>query len=175
MQDLLLVVDMQNDFISGSLGSKEAEAILPRVRELIDSYPADKVYFTRDTHQEDYLETQEGRKLPIAHCLEGSEGWQIEESLEKRRQTTIIDKPAFGSVELARLLAELNQEEVIRSLRFVGLCTDICIISNALIAKAVLPEAEIIVDASACAGVTPEQHQTALDAMKVCQITIENE
>ena len=99
------------------------------MRELIDSYPADKVYFTRDTHQEDYLETQEGRKLPIAHCLEGSEGWQIEESLEKRRQTAIIDKPAFGSVELARLLAELNQEEVIRSLRFVGLCTDICIIS----------------------------------------------
>lgn len=175
MQDLLFVVDMQNDFIDGSLGTKEAEAIVPRVREIIDSYPPDKVYFTRDTHQKDYLETQEGRILPVLHCIEGSEGWQIEESLEKRRQTATIDKSAFGSIELARLLVELNEEEEISSLRFVGLCTDICVISNSLIAKAVLPEAEVIVDASACAGVTPDQHQTALDAMKACQITIENE
>lgn len=175
MQDLLFVVDMQNDFIDGSLGTKEAEAILPRVREVIDSYPPDKVYFTRDTHQKNYLETQEGRKLPVPHCIKDTEGWQIEDSLEKRRQTEAIDKGSFGSMELARLLAELNQEEEIRSLRFVGLCTDICVISNSLIAKAALPEAEVIVDASACAGVTPDQHQTALDAMKACQITIENE
>ncbi len=175
MQDLLFVVDMQNDFIDGSLGTKEAEAILPRVREVIDSYPPDKVYFTRDTHQKNYLETQEGRKLPVPHCIKDTEGWQIEDSLEKRRQTEAIDKGTFGSMELARLLAELNQEEEIRSLRFVGLCTDICVISNSLIAKAALPEAEVIVDASACAGVTPDQHQTALDAMKACQITIENE
>ncbi|NLC25934.1 MAG: cysteine hydrolase [Fastidiosipila sp.] len=175
MQDLLFVVDMQNDFIDGSLGTKEAEAILPRVREVIDSYPPDKVYFTRDTHQKNYLETQEGRKLPVPHCIKDTEGWQIEDSLEKRRQTEAIDKGSFGSMELARLLAELNQEEEIRSLRFVGLCTDICVISNSLIAKAAIPEAEVIVDASACAGVTPDQHQTALDAMKACQITIENE
>ncbi|NLC39807.1 MAG: cysteine hydrolase [Clostridiaceae bacterium] len=174
MQDLLFVVDMQNDFIDGSLGTKEAKAIVARVRELIDSYPADKVYFTRDTHQENYLDTQEGRKLPILHCIEGSEGWQIEASLDKRRETAAIDKAAFGSVELARLLEELNEAEEIRSLRFVGLCTDICVISNSLIAKAVLPEAEVIVDASACAGVTPDQHRTALAAMKACQITIEN-
>ena len=155
MQDLLFVVDMQNDFIDGSLGTEEAKAIVPRVRELIDSYPADKVYFTR--------------------CIEGSEGWQIEASLDKRRETEAIDKAAFGSVELARLLEKLNEAEEIRSLRFVGLCTDICVISNSLIAKAVLPEAEVIVDASACAGVTPDQHRTALAAMKACQITIENE
>ena len=172
MQKILVVVDMQNDFINGALGTKEAEAILPRVRELIKSFDG-KIYFTRDTHKENYMETQEGKNLPVPHCIENTFGWEIEESL-KPYAKIVIDKPTFGSVALASELVKENSLEEISEITFVGLCTDICVISNALLAKANLLETKIIVDASACAGVTPESHKNALEAMKMCQIMVIN-
>ena len=172
MQKILVVVDMQNDFINGALGTKEAEAILPRVRELIKSFDG-KIYFTRDTHKENYMETQEGKNLPVPHCIENTFGWEIEESL-KPYAKIVIDKPTFGSVALASELVKENSLEEISEITFVGLCTDICVISNALLAKASLLEAKIIVDASACAGVTPESHKNALESMKMCQIMVIN-
>ena len=172
MQKILVVVDMQNDFINGALGTKEAEAILPRVRELIKSFDG-KIYFTRDTHKENYMETQEGKNLPVPHCIENTFGWEIEESL-KPYAKIVIDKPTFGSVALASELVKENSLEEISEITFVGLCTDICVISNALLAKANLLEAKIIVDASACAGVTPESHKNALESMKMCQIMVIN-
>ena len=174
MKNYLIVVDMQNDFIDGSLGTKEAEAIVERVADKIRSFDGD-VIFTRDTHEEDYLETQEGKNLPIVHCVRGSTGWQIREGLTAIRSCTVIDKPTFGSTELGILLARRDLEEMIGSVTLVGLCTDICVISNALLIKAFLPETPILVDAACCAGVTPESHRRALGAMKTCQIKIENE
>lgn len=176
MKDLLIVVDMQNDFIDGPLGTPEAQAILPRVKELISQYDSKDVLFTRDTHQEHYLITQEGRNLPVEHCIAGTEGWQIHPELDKLRHTEPVNKPTFGSWQLGQMLREINDEEAqIETIRLAGVCTDICVISNALLIKAFLPEAKIIVDASACAGVSPEAHDTALDAMRSCQITIEND
>ena len=174
MKNYLIVVDMQNDFIDGSLGTKEAEAIVERVADKIRSFDGD-VIFTRDTHEEEYLETQEGKNLPIVHCVRGSTGWQIREGLTAIRSCTVIDKPTFGSTELGILLARRDLEEMIGSVTLVGLCTDICVISNALLIKAFLPETPILVDAACCAGVTPESHRRALGAMKTCQIKIENE
>ena len=174
MKNYLIVVDMQNDFIDGSLGTKEAETIVERVADKIRSFDGD-VIFTRDTHEEDYLETQEGRRLPVVHCVRGSAGWQIREGLTDIRPCTVIDKPSFGSTELGVMLARRNMEETIGSVTLVGLCTDICVISNALLIKAFLPETPITVDAACCAGVTPESHRQALEAMKMCQISIENE
>ncbi len=174
MKNYLIVVDMQNDFIDGSLGTKEAEAIVERVADKIRSFDGD-VIFTRDTHEEDYLETQEGKRLPVVHCVRGSAGWQIREGLTAIRYCTVIDKPTFGSTELGILLARRDLEEMIGSVTLVGLCTDICVISNALLIKAFLPETPILVDAACCAGVTPESHRRALEAMKMCQIKIENE
>lgn len=166
---LLIVVDMQNDFISGALGSPEALAILPRVEEKIKNFQGD-VLFTRDTHSENYMETAEGKKLPVLHCVKGTPGWEIHGQLQPYA-CHVLDKPSFGSLELAERVKELLPEEV----TLVGLCTDICVISNALIIKAALPETEIIVDASCCAGVTPESHKRALEAMQVCQIAVEFE
>ena len=171
MNDVLIVVDMQNDFIDGALGTAEALAIVPKVKEKIEGFQG-KVLFTRDTHQADYLTTQEGRKLPVPPCIQGSQGWQIREELEALRRTQAVDKPGFGSVQLAELLREMNKKESIGSVTLVGLCTDICVISNAMLIKAYLPELPVKVDADCCAGVTPESHENALAAMAMCQIEI---
>ena len=171
MQDILIVVDMQNDFIDGALGTKEAVAIVPKVREKIQQFNG-TVLFTRDTHGPNYLQTQEGRNLPVEHCVKDTDGWQIRLELDALRKTEPIDKVTFGSAELGFKLAEMNAEEPIGSITLVGLCTDICVISNAMIVKAFLPEVPVRVDASCCAGVTPESHENALAAMKCCQIEI---
>ncbi|MDI9519760.1 MAG: cysteine hydrolase [Bacillota bacterium] len=174
MRHLLIVVDMQNDFISGALGTKEAQAILPAVVQKVKAHQG-PVLFTRDTHQESYLNTQEGRFLPVRHCIIGTEGWQIAPELEALRKTPALDKPAFGSFELGELLLKMHREDPISKVTLVGLCTDICVISNTLIVKAVLPEAEVHVDAACCAGATPQGHRIALDALKPCQVIIDND
>ncbi len=169
----LIVVDMQNDFIDGALGTAEAVAILPKVKEKIESFDGE-IIFTRDTHNPDYLATQEGRNLPVEHCIKDTDGWQINAELEALRKNEAIDKPSFGSAELAEKLKSYNEKEKIESIELIGLCTDICVISNAMIIKAYLPETPISVDAACCAGVTPESHENALNAMAVCQIKILN-
>ena len=146
-------------------------AIVPKVREKIRSFDG-TVLFTRDTHGENYMETQEGKNLPVPHCIRGTEGWQIRPELEELRVTEPIDKGTFGSDELGKILRDLNDEDPIGTITVIGLCTDICVISNALLAKAFLPEVPIEVDASCCAGVTPESHENALKAMASCQIRI---
>ena len=171
MKKILVVVDMQNDFIDGALGTPEAVAIVPYVKELIEGFDG-KVFFTRDTHFENYMSTEEGRNLPVPHCIKGTEGWQIRAELDALRTTEALDKITFGSRDLVDVLAA---EGEIESITFVGLCTDICVISNAMVVKAFFPEIPLLVDAKACAGVTPESHSRALAAMKTCQIKIENE
>ena len=174
MQKILVVVDMQNDFIDGALGTKEAVAIVPKVAEKIRNFSG-RVLFTRDTHEENYMETHEGKNLPVPHCIKGTDGWQIRPELMELCKNEPINKVTFGSVDLGNVLNDINKEESIESITFIGLCTDICVISNVMIAKAFLPEVKIKVDASCCAGVTPESHKNALEAMKVCQVEIENE
>lgn len=175
MQKVLIVVDMQNDFIDGALGTKEAVAIVPKVAEKIRDFEG-KILYTRDTHAEDYINTQEGKKLPVPHCIRGSQGWEISPELTfASNESNIIDKITFGSKEIGLLLQEMNAKEPIENITLIGLCTDICVISNAMVIKAFLPEVELIVDAACCAGVTPESHKNALEAMKMCQITVENE
>lgn len=161
----LIVVDMQNDFISVSLGTKEAQAIVPNVKKKIEEYKArgDEIIFTRDTHQNNYLNTNEGKHLPVEHCIEGTYGWQIADDLEVEN-CLYIDKPTFGWDHWKRHSFE--------EIELVGLCTDICVVSNALILKAQFPEINITVDASCCAGVTPESHRAALTTMKMCQINV---
>lgn len=168
---ILVVVDMQNDFIDGALGTKEAEAIVDNVAGKIEGFDGLVVY-TRDTHKPDYLKTQEGTKLPVEHCIEGSEGWAISSKLPVDDDALIINKPTFGSKELGLYLESLNERESIEEIEVIGLCTDICVISNALVIKAFLPEVPIVVDPSCCAGVTPESHENALEAMKMCQISV---
>lgn len=162
---------MQNDFIDGALGTKEAVAILPYVKGLIEGFDG-KVLFTRDTHGENYMQTQEGINLPVAHCIRGTDGWQIHPELDALRKTEAIDKITFGSARLAEIL---KAEENIEGITLVGLCTDICVISNAMLIKAFFPEIPVSVDAKGCAGVTPESHERALEAMKMCQIKIIND
>lgn len=175
MQQILVVVDMQNDFVTGPLGTPEARTILPKVAEKVKNFPG-RVLFTRDTHEENYLESREGRALPVPHCIRGSRGWEICPELETLRKEEPVDKCTFGSTGLGEVLRAADQYgEKIGKITLVGVCTDICVISNALLLRAFLPEAEIAVDAACCAGVTPESHQTALRAMKACQIAIENE
>lgn len=175
MQQILVVVDMQNDFVTGPLGTPEARTILPKVAEKMKNFPG-RVLFTRDTHEENYLESREGRALPVPHCIRGTWGWEICPELETLRKEEPVDKCTFGSTGLGEVLRAADQYgEKIGKITLVGVCTDICVISNALLLRAFLPEAEIAVDAACCAGVTPESHQTALRAMKACQITIENE
>ena len=171
MKHILIVVDMQNDFVDGALGSPEAVAILPAVADKIKNHEG-KIIFTRDTHEDDYMETREGKYLPVPHCIKDTDGWQIRAELDGLRKTEPIDKLTFGSKELVEVLA---REENIESVTFIGLCTDICVISNAMVVKAFYPELRLIVDAKACAGVTPESHKRALEAMKVCQIKVINE
>jgi nicotinamidase-related amidase len=172
MQNILVVVDMQKDFIDGALGTAEAVAIVPDVEKKIREFQGE-VIFTRDTHEENYMETQEGKNLPVPHCIRGTAGWEIDASLQKYVTGKCIDKPTFGSVELGAYLKELEEKEPIETITLIGLCTDICVISNAMIAKATLPEVKIIVDSACCAGVTPQSHNNALEAMKMCQIIIE--
>ena len=166
---ILIVVDMQNDFIDGALGTKEAVGIVPNVVEKIRNFEGEKIIFTRDTHEENYMETQEGKNLPVPHCIRGTKGWELNPEIEVLRKDDAFDKPSFGSMELG---AYLKGQEDVESVEFIGLCTDICVISNVMITKAALPEVPVIVDASCCAGVTPESHKNALEAMKMCQVKI---
>ncbi|MBQ2667832.1 MAG: cysteine hydrolase [Clostridia bacterium] len=170
---VLIVVDMQKDFIDGALGTPEAVAIVPKVAEKIRDFDG-LVLATRDTHTSNYLETQEGHHLPVVHCVLGTPGWGIHPEIAELLDETPIDKPTFGSVELMENLRSLHAENPIGSITLVGLCTDICVISNAIMAKAALPEVPVLVDAACCAGVTPESHKNALQAMRMCQIQIEN-
>lgn len=164
----LIVVDMQKDFTTGSLGSAHAAAIIPKVVQKVKSFPG-QVIFTRDTHEDNYLDTQEGRKLPVKHCIRDTDGWQICRELQPY-VSQVVDKITFGSVNLAHILGK--QAEPIEEIELCGLCTDICVISNAMILKAAFPEVKITVDANCCAGVTMESHQTALNAMKAVQIEV---
>lgn len=180
MKKILVVVDMQNDFIDGSLGTKEAVAIIPAVMEKIKSYEPDCIYATRDTHENNYLETQEGRNLPVVHCVKGTEGWEIRDEIAAAMPRAVcVDKPSFGSPALAHMLTNVFRKECESDpekleIELVGLCTDICVVSNALLLKAALPEVKISVDASCCAGVTPESHAAALVTMQMCQIQVLN-
>ena len=171
MSKILIVVDMQNDFIDGALGTKEAVAIVPYVKDVIENFEG-KVYFTRDTHFENYMQTQEGANLPVLHCINDTDGWQIRAELDALRKTEAIDKLTFGS---SALVDVLKAEKDIESITFGGLCTDICVISNAMVVKAFFPEVPLFVDAKGCAGVSRESHQRALEAMKVCQIKVIND
>ena len=168
----LIVVDMQKDFVDGALGSTEAATILPAVNQKIDSF-AGNIIYTLDTHEENYLNTQEGKNLPIPHCIRNSDGWQLHSSLHRAKDAMYFEKPTFGSTELASYLSLQHEKESIEMITLIGLCTDICIISNALLLKASLPEVPICVDSSCCAGVTPDSHIQALNAMKMCQIIIQ--
>jgi nicotinamidase-related amidase len=180
---ILIVVDMQNDFIDGVLGTPEAVAIVPNVIEKINGFDG-MVLGTLDCHEGNYLQSQEGRNLPVAHCMKGTHGcdvqadiyYAVEDALSKRSgDSAWLTKPSFGSVRLAERLVKENGEQTIDEIVLVGLCTDICVISNALIIKAFLPEVLVTVDAYCCAGVTPESHLNALAAMKMCQVNIINE
>lgn len=178
---ILIIVDEQVDFTSGVLGNKECEATVNKVVDIINTKDFDKVILTRDTHSENYLETQEGKKLPVVHCIEGTDGWQIRDEIMQAVQHKysenenyhVIDKRTFGSLYLGKWI-ESNYilEQADLEITFVGVCTGICVISNAMIVKASLPEAKVSVISDACACVTPESHKTALEAMKMCQIEI---
>ena len=174
MKKILIVIDMQNDFIDGALGTPEAAAIVENVKAKIRSYPKEHVFATRDTHTDLYLDTQEGRNLPVPHCIRGTQGWEIHPDIaELIFPDHIMDKPTFGSTQLAKLMEILNRrEEDGIEIELVGLCTDICVVSNALYLKAALPETPISCDASCCAGVTPFKHEAALETMRSCQIKI---
>lgn len=175
MRKILCVIDMQNDFITGSLGTKEAQSIVPNVVKKIAEYPDYNIFATRDCHDYDkYLTSEEGKHLPVRHCIQNTWGYQIEDSVQKAlRKAEIIDKPTFASLKLADRLRSIAHKEEIE-ITFVGLCTDICVISNALLIKAYLPEVPLFVDASCCAGVTPEKHKAALEALASCQVTVLN-
>lgn len=175
MKKILIVIDMQNDFVDGALGTKEAQAIVENVVKKIGEYPKDCIYATRDTHQPDYMETQEGKHLPVPHCIEGTPGWELNEQVREALGSTIlVNKPTFGSYALADMMVmEFAGHDFAEcEIELVGLCTDICVVSNALLLKARLPEVKISVDAACCAGVTPESHAAALKTMEMCQINI---
>lgn len=172
MNQAYVIIDMQNDFIDGALGTKEAQAVVPRIEAKIvaskkDTSVSTDLIFTQDTHGENYLDTQEGQKLPVPHCIKDTKGWNIcRQLLPYTLFATILEKPTFGSTDLIAETAEYDR------IVLMGVCTDICVISNAMLLKAFYPEKEICVDASCCAGVTPENHARALEAMKMCQIDI---
>lgn len=172
--DYFIVIDMQNDFLTGALGTAEGAAIIDAVAQEAETFDG-TVWFTRDTHTNDYLSTQEGQRLPVPHCIQDSEGWQLAPALEEirqKRQGQVFDKPAFGSPQLAEALLQAHQEKPITSITFAGVCTDICVLSNVLLCKAFLPEVPIRVESRLCAGVTPKRHETALSAMEACQVEI---
>ena len=165
---------MQNDFVSGSLGTPEAAVILPKVEEKVQAFEG-KVIFTKDTHFDNYADTQEGKLLPVPHCIKGTDGWNLAGNLEQIREVKnakIYEKLTFGCRELAEDIKTMNEEEKIDSIELIGLCTDICVVSNALMIKAFLPEIPMLVDASCCGGVTPEKHEAALETMRSCQIQV---
>lgn len=169
----LLVIDMQNDFITDALGTPEAPLIVEPLCELVRNFDGEVIY-TRDTHQADYMETREGRNLPVPHCIEGTSGWEICDAVKECMKGTdaVINKPTFGAMELPAVILEKTEGKAPQEIHFAGLCTDICVISNAMICKAAFPEADVIVHSGCCAGVTPESHQTALNAMAACQMVI---
>ena len=185
MRKILVVIDMQNDFIDGTLGSQEAVSIVPNVIEKIQAYQQDgnDVYFTQDTHMEDYLQTQEGKNLPVLHCIKGTTGWALHSSINQlaekiqagKKHPIIFEKGIFGGENLAQVLRNLIDEPSTTEIELIGLCTDICVLSNAILFKTYLPEVLIKVDAACCAGVTPTTHHNALEAMKMCQIQVMNE
>ena len=169
MKKALVVIDMQNDFIDGSLGTPEAQAIVLNVSERVKAAVQDgeKLIFTQDTHPKNYLQTAEGKKLPVEHCIKPSHGWALTSSLiPYAKDAVVLEKPTFGATGLPQHVAGFDEITVI------GLCTDICVISNAMLLKAFLPEAKICVDSKCCAGVTPKSHLRALEAMKMCQIDV---
>lgn len=171
MEKVLVVVDMQNDFVSGALGTKEAVGIVDKVAAKIESFEG-RIFATLDTHHQDYLDTAEGKKLPVPHCLKDSDGWLLNEKImyalsEKNYRT--IEKETFGSIRLAEEIGRILEEREVQ-VELVGLCTDICVVSNALLLKAYFPEMPVSVDASCCAGVTPGSHEAALETMRMCQI-----
>ena len=171
----LIVVDVQNDFISGALGTAEAQEMLPRLVEKVRHFDG-AVFMTQDTHGQDYLQTQEGKKLPIPHCIKGTEGWEfpaVLEALRKEKNAAVYEKPCFGSMRLVEEIAKLCEDGTLESVELVGICTDICVVSNALMLKAALPELPLYVDAACCAGVTVQKHEAALDVMESCQIIVE--
>ncbi|HWR19774.1 MAG TPA: isochorismatase family cysteine hydrolase [Clostridia bacterium] len=173
MNRIFIVVDMQNDFITGTLGSDHAKKIVPRVAQKIEEARkrGDHIIYTQDTHEESYLESFEGKHLPVSHCIRGSEGIQIYPSLTPKEGEIVLEKPTFGSVELPGLLKHyINPDTVIE---LCGVCTDICVVSNAILLRAHYPNNEIVVEAAACAGVTPESHDAALTTMRACQISVE--
>lgn len=171
MKELLVVVDMQKDFVDGALGTKEARNIVENVvKKVKEARECGKdLVFTKDTHHQNYLVTQEGRMLPVPHCIKGTEGWELIPQLKELAEgCPVLEKPSFGSMELADLAVKGGYEAV----ELIGLCTDICVISNALLLKAALPEVPVSVDSACCAGVTPQSHENALEAMKMCQVRI---
>ena len=178
MKKILIIVDMQKDFTNGVLGNAECEAAVQKIAIIVKQESYDFICLTRDTHYDNYLETQEGKKLPIAHCIKDTDGWQIREEImnavsQKYRDSEykIVDKESFGSISLGQFLCQEYQSEELE-IHFAGVCTGICVISNVLIAKAALPEAKVCVIEDACACVTPESHKTAIEAMKTCQVDI---
>lgn len=170
MKKLLVLIDFQNDFIDGSLGTKEAQDIVPKVIEKLATYVRNERLATQDTHFEDYLTSQEGQNLPVIHCQNGTQGWEIRKEAQVGFQR-VFKKNIFGSVELAEYIRNENVDQV----ELIGICTDICVVSNALLIKSFAPEVKISVDASCCAGVTPESHRAALETMKSCQINVIND
>lgn len=173
MKEILIVVDMQKDFVDGALGTPEAVAIVPAVCDRIRSFAGD-VIVTYDTHPDHYMDTAEGKKLPVPHCIKGTDGWQLDAAVAAalaEKPYRIVEKPTFGSTNLPALVAELAGEEDF-VVTLIGLCTDICVVSNALLLKAHFPEKTIRVEAACCAGVTPDTHAAALTTMKMCQIDV---
>jgi len=173
MKRFLIVVDMQKDFVDGALGTKEAVAIVPHVAERIRAFEG-TIIATLDTHTEDYMNTAEGRKLPVPHCIRGTEGWQLDRQVAaalEGKYPVLLEKPTFGSVKLPELVKELAGDEDF-TIELLGLCTDICVVSNALLLKAHYPEKAISVDAAGCAGVTVDSHKAALTTMGFCQIDV---
>lgn len=173
MKNFLIVVDIQNDFVNGALGTAEAVAMLPAAEQKIREWDGE-IFVTYDTHFDDYMDSSEGKKLPVAHCIKGTEGWALNARIAEvldGKEYTAVEKITFGSTELPALIKKAAGDEEF-SVTLIGLCTDICVVSNALILKANFPEADISVDSACCAGVTPESHIAALDTMKMCQINI---
>ena len=174
MKKVLIVVDMQNDFIDGALGTAEAVKIVPNVKAKIEQFDGTVIY-TRDTHQENYMDTQEGKYLPVIHCVKDTDGWALISELEKIRvekDCKCYDKPTFGSTALAADIKSAYEAGEIETVELIGICTDICVVSNALLIKAYCPELPISLDSACCAGVTPEKHEAALETMRSCQIQV---
>lgn len=173
-ENILIVVDMQNDFISGNLGNEEAEKIVETVIKKVKNFQG-RVIFTKDTHYDNYLDTQEGKNLPIVHCIKNTRGWEIADGIKElieEKRAEVFEKSSFGSEALIKRLREIDEKEKIENITLIGICTDICVVSNALAIRTFLPEVPVKVDSSCCAGVTKEKHEAALETMRSCQIEV---